>query len=300
LSSITVRDLKGTAVRPLSNEGQKATLLFFIMHECPVANSYAPEITRILTEYAGRGIRGYVVYFENDLKPDVASAHARDYGYKSGVLLDRNIASCRRRAPRFHRKRPSWRPPANCCIAAESTTAWRLRQTPGGTDATGLAPGPGCHCGGTASPDSTYPGHWMLYSRKANADPQTQVSKQQASNPDHETESPPLPGTFGANGPVARLCLRRGRVGRGPARSVRPRGNVKNLPEKVTFTEHVAPILFNNCTRCHRPGEAAPFALLNYQDAKKRGKQIAEVTQARFMPPGMPSPAMWKSPMSAV
>jgi hypothetical protein len=88
LSSITVRDLKGTAVRPLSNEGQKATLLFFIMHECPVANSYAPEITRIMTEYAGRGIRGYVVYFENDLNPDVASAHARDYGYKSGVLLD--------------------------------------------------------------------------------------------------------------------------------------------------------------------------------------------------------------------
>jgi len=62
-------------------------------------------------------------------------------------------------------------------------------------------------------------------------------------------------------------------------------GNIKPLPEKVTFTEHVAPILFQNCARCHRPGEAAPFALLNFQDAKKRGKQIAEVTRKRFMPP---------------
>ena len=53
----------------------------------------------------------------------------------------------------------------------------------------------------------------------------------------------------------------------------------------VTFTEHVAPILFNNCASCHRPGEAAPFSLLSYQDAKKRGKQIAEETTRRFMPP---------------
>ncbi len=62
-------------------------------------------------------------------------------------------------------------------------------------------------------------------------------------------------------------------------------GAVESLPENVTFTEHVAPILYQNCTRCHRPGEAAPFSLLNFQDAKKRGKQIEEVTRKRFMPP---------------
>jgi len=62
-------------------------------------------------------------------------------------------------------------------------------------------------------------------------------------------------------------------------------GNVKSVPENVTFTEHVAPILFQNCTRCHRPGEAAPFSLLNYQDAKKRARQMVDVTQTRTMPP---------------
>ena len=60
---------------------------------------------------------------------------------------------------------------------------------------------------------------------------------------------------------------------------------VKPLPDNVTFAEHVAPVLFQNCTRCHRPGEAAPFSLLNFQDAKKRGQQIVEVTAKRFMPP---------------
>ena len=57
------------------------------------------------------------------------------------------------------------------------------------------------------------------------------------------------------------------------------------IPDKVTFTEHVAPLFFENCSRCHRPGEVAPFSLLSFEDAKKRGKQIVEVTGTRFMPP---------------
>lgn len=57
------------------------------------------------------------------------------------------------------------------------------------------------------------------------------------------------------------------------------------VPPEVNFSEHVAPILFQNCARCHRPGEAAPFSLLNYQDAKKRARQIADVTESRTMPP---------------
>jgi len=53
----------------------------------------------------------------------------------------------------------------------------------------------------------------------------------------------------------------------------------------VTFSEHVAPIIFQNCVSCHRPGEIGPFPLLTYQDVRKRARQIAEVTGTRFMPP---------------
>lgn len=52
-----------------------------------------------------------------------------------------------------------------------------------------------------------------------------------------------------------------------------------------TFNKDVAPILFGQCASCHRPGEAAPFPLLKYEDAKKRGKLIAHVTQSKQMPP---------------
>src|SRR5262249_50648092 len=53
----------------------------------------------------------------------------------------------------------------------------------------------------------------------------------------------------------------------------------------VTFSETIAPILYQNCVTCHRPGEAAPFSLISYEDAKKRGSLIATVTKSRYMPP---------------
>src|SRR5262245_149043 len=53
----------------------------------------------------------------------------------------------------------------------------------------------------------------------------------------------------------------------------------------TTFSEHVAPILFANCSGCHRPGEAAPFPLLGYRDARPMAKAIATAATSRTMPP---------------
>jgi mono/diheme cytochrome c family protein len=68
------------------------------------------------------------------------------------------------------------------------------------------------------------------------------------------------------------------RAGDATSRAARPKGS-------VTFTKDIAPVVFNNCTGCHRPGQAAPFAFMNYEDVKKRGALIAGVTKARYMPP---------------
>ena len=54
---------------------------------------------------------------------------------------------------------------------------------------------------------------------------------------------------------------------------------------EVTFHRHIAPILYAHCSGCHRPGEAAPFPLLSYQDAARHARQIAAVTTTGFMPP---------------
>src|SRR6478609_1431586 len=56
----------------------------------------------------------------------------------------------------------------------------------------------------------------------------------------------------------------------------------------VTFSEHIAPIVFQNCTTCHRPGEAGPFPMTNYAETKKRATLIAEVTSEKSMPPWHP------------
>jgi len=67
------------------------------------------------------------------------------------------------------------------------------------------------------------------------------------------------------------------------------------IPEqRVTFNRDIAPILYHSCAMCHRPGEAAPFPLLSYKDAKSHARQIAAVTQRHFMPPWLPEPGELK------
>src|SRR5205823_6294238 len=53
----------------------------------------------------------------------------------------------------------------------------------------------------------------------------------------------------------------------------------------VSYATQVSRILQKNCQTCHRPGEAAPFSLLTYDDARRHGRMIKEVTTQRRMPP---------------
>ena len=57
----------------------------------------------------------------------------------------------------------------------------------------------------------------------------------------------------------------------------------------TTFTRDIAPIVFRSCAPCHHPGEAGPFSLVTYGDAKSHARQIADVTRKRLMPPWLPS-----------
>ncbi len=52
-----------------------------------------------------------------------------------------------------------------------------------------------------------------------------------------------------------------------------------------TWAETVAPIVFDNCVGCHRPGEIGPFSLLSYKDARPWAKSIREAVASRSMPP---------------
>ena len=63
-------------------------------------------------------------------------------------------------------------------------------------------------------------------------------------------------------------------------------------PSKVgrvpTFNRDVAPIVQNRCQVCHRREQVGPFPLETYEQARKRGHDIAEVVEERRMPPWKP------------
>ncbi|MEO8259410.1 MAG: tetratricopeptide repeat protein [Acidobacteriota bacterium] len=59
---------------------------------------------------------------------------------------------------------------------------------------------------------------------------------------------------------------------------------------RVTFSRDIAPIVFEHCSTCHRPGGSASFSLLSYADARAHAAQIAAATRSRYMPPWKPEP----------
>ena len=64
-----------------------------------------------------------------------------------------------------------------------------------------------------------------------------------------------------------------------------------NAAEDVTFSKDVAPIIFNKCVSCHRPGEAAPMALRSFQEVRPWARGIKDRVVSREMPPWFANPA---------
>jgi len=60
--------------------------------------------------------------------------------------------------------------------------------------------------------------------------------------------------------------------------------------QDVTFTKDIAPIIYNNCTKCHREGEIGPFPMTNYDEIKPWAPTIKYVTSIRYMPPWKADP----------
>jgi hypothetical protein len=52
-----------------------------------------------------------------------------------------------------------------------------------------------------------------------------------------------------------------------------------------TFSRDVAPIFYNKCIGCHRPGEVAPMSLITYRDVRPWASAIREKVTTRVMPP---------------
>jgi len=58
---------------------------------------------------------------------------------------------------------------------------------------------------------------------------------------------------------------------------------------EITFTRDIAPIVWKQCAPCHRPGQTAPFPLIDYPDVKRHSKQILKAIENDYMPPWPPA-----------
>jgi uncharacterized protein (TIGR03437 family) len=60
--------------------------------------------------------------------------------------------------------------------------------------------------------------------------------------------------------------------------------------QTVTWSDQIAPIIYNNCSTCHRPGQVSSLSLMSYDDVRRRGSTVAQTIQSRYMPPWKPEP----------
>ena len=78
------------------------------------------------------------------------------------------------------------------------------------------------------------------------------------------------------------LAVALGALAIGAAANFGTSASDKTVP---TFAKDVAPIVFNKCANCHRPGEAVPMTFTSYQEVRPWSKAIKEAVVEKTMPP---------------
>ena len=83
-----LRDTQGGMHSAAEWAGRKAVLLYFVTVDCPVGNSYVPEMNRLREAYVARGIAFYAVQADPSVQEADVVRYARDYRYSFPLLLD--------------------------------------------------------------------------------------------------------------------------------------------------------------------------------------------------------------------
>ncbi len=255
VADFTLKDATSTSehfVRLYSFRGKKAVVLVFLGIDCPVGNLYVPRLSELNTEYKDKGVIFLGINANaHDTESEIA-AHAREHGINFPVLKDKNnLATDIARAER------------TCEVLVIDGRA-RL-----------------CYRG--AIDDQ--------YGQGTRKEKPTENYLRDALDAVLAGKPVAVKGT-----PVAGCLIDRAESKRsGPrvrgasaalaAAWEAKEGSAEIEVGKVTFAADAAPIFQNKCQSCHRPGQAAPFSLLTYDDARKHSAMIREVVEERRMPP---------------
>ena len=67
---------------------KKAVVVFFTTTDCPLSNGDVPEMNRIASGYASRGVAFYAVQADTSIADAEVQKHAAEFGFTFPVLLD--------------------------------------------------------------------------------------------------------------------------------------------------------------------------------------------------------------------
>jgi hypothetical protein len=83
-----LRDTRG-AVHTAAEWAQgKAAVVLFVTIDCPIGNSYVPELNRIHDAYASRGVAMWAVQADPSVPDAAVAKYAADFHYGFPLLLD--------------------------------------------------------------------------------------------------------------------------------------------------------------------------------------------------------------------
>ena len=87
-AAMALPGLDGTPIEPFAPAGDvEATVLLFVMTDCPISNRYAPEIRRLHAEFAGTA-RFWLVYVDAHRPVNELREHQSSFGYPFGAVRD--------------------------------------------------------------------------------------------------------------------------------------------------------------------------------------------------------------------
>ena len=256
----------GALTEPLGS-GDDVRVFVFVRRDCPVSGRYAPELARLQQAFPATGahpVRLVLVYVDPADTPALVEAHQREYAISLDWLLDPHgpIGAADRgdghAGSRGIRARVAW------CQGLLD----RGRIDDRFVDVGRTRPAPTRHelrdaieaaLEGRASGAARRAGDRLLYRRRA--------------------VRPMRVSSWKAAVALAAMAS-------AAAWAATPRAPAADAA--VTWARDVAPILHAECAPCHHPGGAGPFSLLSYDEARKRARQIAQVTGRRYMPPWLP------------
>ena len=88
ISAFALRDTAGAIHDQTEWMKSRAVVLFFTTTDCPLSNSYVPEMNRIRADYASRGVAFYAVQTDTTIPDAEVRKHASEFGFVFAVLLD--------------------------------------------------------------------------------------------------------------------------------------------------------------------------------------------------------------------